>query len=142
MATFSSVTRHHVLQALAEYDTRGGEEFLDLYGFTPARGYTLVHESRSYDAKAILGVAHRHATGRLATSEDVTNGIAGAVAILRKRGFDVSEPASAPRAPQPRSRRPSRAPATRAAATREAPATICPTCSMALPATGICDDCG
>ena len=141
MATFSSVTRNHVLQALAEYDSLGAEEFLGRYGFAPSRGYTLVHEGRSYDSKAILGVAHRHATGRLATSEEFSGGMAGAVAILRKRGFEVSEPAAAARAPRARSGRAAPAGAARAA-TRDIPATICPTCSMALPATGICDDCG
>jgi len=98
VATFSSVTRQHVLQALAEYDARGGEEFLEVYGFGPSRGYTLVHEGRSFDARAILGVAHRFATGRLATSDEFSGDMQGAVAILRKRGFEVTEPASASRA--------------------------------------------
>jgi hypothetical protein len=78
----------------------------------------------------------------------------GAVAILRKRGFEVTEPRSTsrqtpvrtPRTPRttratPASRAP-RSPAARAAAARDAPPAICPTCSMALPATGVCDDCG
>ncbi len=153
MATFSSVTRQHVLQAIAEYDSRGGEEFLEAYGFAPSRGYTLIHEGRSYDSKAILGVAHRFATGRLATSEEFHGGMHGAVAILRKRGFEVTEPASAARATRSRAPRvPRGTPAartagpradrSRSAAAREAPPAICPTCSMALPATGVCDTCG
>ena len=140
MATFSSVTRQHVLQALAEYDARGGEEFLEVYGFAPSAADRLVHEGRGYDAKAVLGVAHRFATGRLATSDEVDSGFSGAVAILRRRGFEVSEP---PSHPQPsRTTRTPRTPSVRAAATREAPIAICPTCSMTLPATGICDECG
>jgi len=147
VATFSSVTRHHLLQALAEYDARGGEEFREVYGFGPSRGYTLVHEGRSYDATAILGVAHRFATGRIATSEEVDGGLPGAVAILRKRGFEVSEPTSAPRATPMRAARTTRppvrrSPVARSAAARETPAAICPTCSMTLPATGVCDECG
>jgi len=147
VATFSSVTRQHVLQALAEYDARGGEEFLEVYGFGPSRGYTLIHEGRSYDSRAVLGVAHRFATGRLATSDEFNGGMHGAVAILRKRGFEVTEPASASRATPvrtpraPRTPRATRSPATRSPA-RETPVAICPTCSMALPATGVCDDCG
>ena len=147
VATFSSVTRQHVLQALAEYDARGGEEFLEVYGFGPSRGYTLIHEGRSYDSRAVLGVAHRFATGRLATSDEFNGGMHGAVAILRKRGFEVTEPASASRATPvrtpraPRTPRATRSPATRSPA-RETPPAICPTCSMALPATGVCDDCG
>ena len=141
VATFSSVTRHNVLQAIAEYDERGGEEFLDLYGFAPVPGYAVVHEGRSYDARAVLGVAHRFATGRLATSEEFHGGMQSAVSILRKRSFEVTEPASAPRAAPVRATR-TRTPVVRAAATREAEPAICPTCLMTLPATGICDDCG
>jgi len=111
VATFSSVTRQHVLQALAEYDARGGEEFLEVYGFGPSRGYTLVHEGRSFDARAILGVAHRFATGRLATSDEFSGDMQGAVAILRKRGFEVTEPASASRATPVRTPRAPRTPA-------------------------------
>ncbi len=145
MATFSSVTRQHVLQAIAEHDSRGDAEFLELYGFGRSSDYTLVHEGRDYDAQAILGVAHRYATGRLATSEEFHAGMQGAVTILRKRGFEVTEPVSVGYAPRPRAvrtARTTRAPAVRSAPSREATVRICPTCSMTLPATGVCDDCG
>jgi hypothetical protein len=145
VATFSSVTRQHILQALTEYDVRGSEQFHEVYGFGPSQGYTLVHEGRSYDVKAILGVAHRFATGRLAPPDEFNSDIQGAVAIVRKRGFEVSEPASASRATlplAPRAPRTTRTPVARSAAAREAPPAICPTCSMTLPATGVCDECG
>ena len=145
VATFSSVTRQHILQALAEYDTRGGEQFLEVYGFGASRNYPLVHEGRSYDSRAILGVAHRFATGRLATPDEFNSGTQGAVAILRKRGFEVSEPVSVlPATPvrAARTTRTARSPVARSAAAREIPPAICPTCSMTLPATGVCDDCG
>ena len=149
MATFSSVTQQHILQALAEYDARGGQEFLDVYGFAPSDDYPLVHEGRSYDSRAVLGVAHRFATGRLATPEEVESGFDGAVTILRRRGFTVTEPHSAPhrRAPATRTARAPRASAARRTPTRgastatERTPTICPTCSMALPGTGVCDNC-
>ena len=147
MATFSSVTKQHVLQAFAEHDTRGGDEFAELYGFGPSQGYTLTHEGRTYDVPAILGVAHRFATGRLATADAFYGDIAGAIAILRKRGFEVSEPAWAVHVTPPpavratRAPRAARTPVVRAPANREAPTAICPTCSMTLPATGVCDDC-
>ncbi|WP_448631037.1 hypothetical protein [Cellulomonas soli] len=146
------MSKQHVLQAIAEYDERGREEFLQLYGFAPTHEYTLVHDERSYDARALLGLAHRFATGRLASSDEFDSGPQAAVAILRKRGFEVSEPAGAtpvapvraaraPRAPKA-PRTPSvRTPATRPTAVREAPVAICPTCSMVLPATGRCDTC-
>ena len=153
MATFSSVTQQHILQALAEYDTRGGEEFLDVYGFAPSDDYPLVHEGRSYDSRAVLGVAHRFATGRIATPEEVESGFDGAVSILRRRGFTVSEPFFAPRGTAPAARTPraprtttprasaaSRTPRAVSSAPERTPA-ICPTCSMALPGTGVCDNC-
>jgi hypothetical protein len=149
VATFSSVTQQHILQALAEYDARGGQEFLDVYGFAPSDDYPLVHNGRSYDSRAVLGVAHRFATGRIATPEEVESGFDGAVKILRRRGFMVSEPYSAThgRAPATRTPRAPRASAASRAPTRgvttapERTPTICPTCSMALPGTGICDTC-
>lgn len=154
MATFSSVTQQHILQALAEYDARGEEEFLDVYGFARSDDYPLVHEGRSYDSRAVLGVAHRFATGRIATPEEVESGFDGAVAILRRRGFTVSEPYFAPRgsgtatrtlrtprATKPRASAASRTPTRSVSTAPERTPTICPTCSMALPATGICDNC-
>lgn len=153
VATFSSVTQQHILQALAEYDARGGDEFLDVYGFAPSDDHPLVHDGRSYDTRAVLGVAHRFATGRIATPEEVESGFAGAVTILRRRGFTVSEPPSAPRRMAPATRAPreprvprasaaSRTPNRGAGAMSERTPMICPTCSMTLPATGLCDTCG
>jgi hypothetical protein len=149
VATFSSVTQQHILQALAEYDARGGQEFLEVYGFAASEDYPLVHEGRSYDSRAVLGVAHRFATGRIATPEEVESGFDGAVTILRRRGFTVSEPYSAPRGKAPATRTPraprasaaSRAPTRRVSTAPERTPTICPTCSMTLPATGVCDNC-
>ena len=123
MATFSSVSRQNVLQAIAEYDSRGDTGFLDVYGFEPFPGYALVHDGRSYDLRAVVGVAHRFATGRLATAEEFGSSRDGAIAILRKRGFDVTEPAVTVR-PAPvraaRAPRAARTPVVRATAVREA----------------------
>lgn len=150
VATFSAVTRQHILRALAEYDDRGREAFLGVYGFSTSPADTLVHEGRSYEPTAVLGVAHKYATGRLAAAEELLGHEQTPVTILRKHGFEVAGPAPAPVAP----RRARTAPAARAArtvatgtATRRAAvpervAAICPTCSMTLPATGVCDDCG
>lgn len=148
MATFSGVTRQHILQAIAEYDDRGADVFRGVYGFEPSTSYPLLHEGRSYDSRAVLGVAHRYATGRLATADEFGDGMAAAAALLRRRGFEVDDPASAAPARPVRSPRAPRAPkapaatATRRAAAPEREAAICPTCSMALPATGVCDYCG
>ncbi len=155
MATFSSVTQQHVLQAIAEYDDRGGEQFLALYGFEPAPAYAILHEGREYDARAVLGVAHRFATGRMATSDDF-HGMDAAVTLLRRRGFEVTDPyaaaapaaaparaprSSTPRAPRTTTPRTTAPRATRTPAREERPLAICPTCFQALPATGVCDNC-
>ena len=134
MATFSAVTRQHILQAITEYDSRGAENLLGVYGF-PASRDMFTHEGRTYDTKALLGVAHRYATGRAATTEELTGGQVDTATILRKRGFDVPPRASTPTArkrPAPQ----------RQNAVPEPEPTICPTCSMTLPGTGVCDDCG
>lgn len=156
VATFSSVTRQHILQAIEEYDTRGSEDFLEVYGFTHTAGYAIVHEAHDYDVKAVLGVAHRVATGRLATPDDF-HGMEDAVALLRRRGFDVTEPtrtvlepvstrrANAPRAVAPRAGAPRTATTarpTRRVAESDRPVKVCPTCQTVLPGTGICDFCG
>jgi hypothetical protein len=82
---------------------------------------------------------------------EFAGGKVSTAAILRKRGFEVTDP-SAPAAPAkatraPRAPRAVKEPKTPRATTRkvveeERPAPVCPTCFMTLPATGICDTCG
>ena len=147
MATFSSVARQHVLQAIEEYDRRGAEDFLAVYGFVPNDAWTIQHEGRVYDLPAVVGVAHRYATGRLATSDDLDGSLPVAAGILRKRGFEVTQPGgvAVPKvraAAAPRRTTTAAAPAKpRRASEPERVAPVCPTCSMTLPATGICDYC-
>lgn len=50
-------TREAVLEAMREYDALGASEFLKKYGFGMAISYRVLHEGRSYDSKAIAGVA-------------------------------------------------------------------------------------
>ncbi len=148
VATFSAVTRQHILAAIAEHDDRGRESFLGVYGFTPSPGRTLVHEGRTYDATAILGVAHRYATGRLATPDELEGGKVAVATILSKRGFEATgATADAPARTSTRASTRTSARATRTAPARRAsepekPPAICPTCFMAMPATGVCDSCG
>ncbi|MDO8152602.1 hypothetical protein [Isoptericola sp. b408] len=140
MATFSSVTRPHVLSAIAEHDDRGATAFLRLYGFTPTPGVTLTHEGRTYDATALLAVAHRYATGRAALPEEMTGGKVAVGTLLSKRGFDVT---GAPSSRTTARRTTASRPATpRKAPEPEKPTPVCPSCFMALPATGVCDSCG
>ncbi|RMI09159.1 hypothetical protein EBM89_11460 [Cellulomonas triticagri] len=146
MATFSAVSRQHILQAIAEHDARGGDDFLGVYGYGRTAG-SFEHEGRSYPAIAVLGVAHRFATGRQALEDEFHGGAEAALALLGRRGFDVPRPAgAAPAAPKrARAASPAKprtaAPAKPRAVQREEVVTLCPTCSMALPATGRCDYC-
>ena len=153
MATFSTVQTNHIRQAIADHDARGAEDFLATYGFAPS-SYLLVDDGRTYDAQALLAVAHKYATGRLATPEEFGGGMADAVALLRRRGFEVTEPPGArPAAPPARAatrRSPSpRTPSARGTTTSRRPTPVedrvrasCPTCWTTLPGTGVCDNCG
>lgn len=147
MATFSAVTRQHLLQAIAEHDARGTDDFLGVYGYAQASGSTFEHEGHRYPSLAVVGVAHRYATGRLPSVDEFHGGDAAVEALLRRRGFDLPEPVStrATAAPRTRTASPARtrsaAPAKPRAVQREEVITLCPTCSMALPATGVCDYC-
>lgn len=86
-----NITRQAVLQALAEYDRRGGRAFLAKHGFSVAKRYWILHEGRSYPSKAIVGVAHGYLAGHSAilTSATFTGGQASVVRILRMLGFTV-----------------------------------------------------
>ncbi|WP_125776484.1 hypothetical protein [Antribacter gilvus] len=154
MPTFSAVTRDHVLTALTEYDKVGPEQFLSDHGFGPSREYVIWHDGRSYDSKAILGVAHGFATGTPAHSEEFGIGRTGTAPILEALGFDVRAEILDAKAALPAGTavpaRTVKAPAKRAAVKREVvkrkvvqerPVIICPGCFQQLPAMGNCDNC-
>ena len=48
MPPFEGQLSDEQIQALAEYDARGGQEFLEVYGFSPSDDYPLVHEGRVF----------------------------------------------------------------------------------------------
>jgi hypothetical protein len=159
MPDWSLVGKQHVLAAIAECDRVGSRDFLQRYRFGRARASTVWHRGQEYDSKAILGVALLHATGRAATADDFAGGEEGAVRVLAGLGFDVvvdeealaAEPKPRVRKPAPTraagaTRSPRAAKATKTAKPRRTPkpeerVKVCPTCYMALPATGICDTC-
>ena len=58
------LSRHEILQAVAEYDRLGQDRFLEKYGFGKARSYRLVVDGKTYDSKAIVGAAHGFLPGR------------------------------------------------------------------------------
>ncbi|WP_433475390.1 hypothetical protein ACQPZP_43185 [Spirillospora sp. CA-142024] len=92
----SVITREAVLDAMAECDQLGRDRFLHHYGFDPARRYFLHHDGVYYDSKAIVGVAHRHATGQPLAPDQFSGGRQTVGRILERLGFEVivEEPAS------------------------------------------------
>jgi 5-methylcytosine-specific restriction protein A len=85
-----------VERAMAEFDERGREAFLDEYGFAPARDYFIVAEGKRYDSKAIVGVAHLHQHGSPMAPADFSGGDSTVANRLEKLGFEVTRPASLP----------------------------------------------
>jgi hypothetical protein len=89
VAPFDDVRAEHVNAAIEEYDALGGDAFLRRYGFGRSREYLLWQQGQCYDSKAILGVALRHAEGRLATWSHSNGGVTGAAQVLTELGFTV-----------------------------------------------------
>ncbi|WEH33174.1 HNH endonuclease [Streptomyces sp. AM 4-1-1] len=84
-----AITRDGVLKAVAEYDELGREGFLSKYGYKPATGYFLVHEERTYDSKAIAGVAHQFDQGRVLRPDELSGGRSHAARWLARLGFVI-----------------------------------------------------
>ena len=84
------ITRAQVLAAMDEYDRLGQEEFLAKYGFDRSRSYLLIHDGKSYDSKAIVGVAHGVGSGNQSLSAgEFSGGDATVGRLLRRLGFTV-----------------------------------------------------
>ena len=164
MPDWSRVRPEHVRAAMAECDRLGSREFLARYHFGRGHAWTMWDHGTEYDPSAILGVAYLHATGTAATRDELRGDLDAASRVLSGLGFDVvvdEEAAAQQPAPRkaaakkvtvPRTAAPKREPAVKAAPRKVVPASrrttpeptppkICPTCYMALPATGVCDTC-
>ena len=89
VAFWDPVQPHHVRQAAAEFDHLGQDGFLARYGFGRARAYLLILDGKSYDSKAILGVAYQLATGRPLGPHDFSGGVHGAAGVLQTVGFEI-----------------------------------------------------
>ena len=76
-------------QAIEECDSLGADTFQRRYGFGQARHYAIWHDGRTYDSKAILGVAQRYATGEAALVTEFDGGKQDAALVLRDLGLDV-----------------------------------------------------
>ena len=153
MSLLNSIDRPHVLTAIETWDAAGGGNYMLVRGGVST--HVLLHHGREYDAAAIAGIAHGLATGRTLTPADIPGGSEGASKALTRLGFEVRDDtppgASKTRVPGTRSTTPRtpRATTSRPAASTPRPRVaasdrvdkLCPTCFIALPATGICDQC-
>tara|TARA_R110002096_G_scaffold380542_4_gene574473 strand:+ start:889 stop:1515 length:627 start_codon:yes stop_codon:yes gene_type:complete len=80
-----------VLRAVEECDRLGRTEFLQKYGFSPAKSYHLIHNGKEYDSKAIVGVAYGFENpdhGPL-RAEEFSGGAATVQNWLEDLGFEV-----------------------------------------------------
>jgi putative restriction endonuclease len=92
----TDVTRDSVLAAIVEYDDLGQTAFLAKYHFQRARKYVLLHDGKTYDSKALIGVAHRYATGQILPATDFSGGERTVVTRLTTLGFDVRDSTALP----------------------------------------------
>ena len=85
----SDLTTSAVTQAIEEFDRIGRAAFLEKYGFGRARDYVLQRDGRSYNSKAIAGVAHGYLPGRTPLAAEEFPGGESTVRILEGLGFTV-----------------------------------------------------
>jgi hypothetical protein len=90
MASLNDVTRDAVFKAIDEYDELGQDAFLSRHGFGLARSYFLIRNGKTYDSKAIVGVAHGYLPGRQQLPAGRFSGGEATVGrLLRRLGFNV-----------------------------------------------------
>jgi hypothetical protein len=155
VSLLNSIDRDHVLTAIETWDSVNGSVYFQVRGDVST--HVLLHAGREYDAPSIAGIAHGLATGRTLSPGDIPGGSAGAAKALKRLGFEVRDdsppaPATARAPRRTTSTRSSTAGTSRSTTSRvtkpgriaatDRPVTLCPTCYIALPATGICDNCG
>jgi hypothetical protein len=99
--------RNAVLGAIAECDDIGPDAFLQRHGYGPALQYFLHYDGKTYDSKAIAGVAYaRQHPGSHVTASDFSGGEATVARALRALGFTVNAEPTAQLTPdEERSRR-------------------------------------
>jgi 5-methylcytosine-specific restriction protein A len=90
VVSLKDITRPAVLKAIEEYDELGQDAFLTKHGFGLARSYFLISNGKTYDSKAIVGVAHGYLPGRQPLSAaEFSGGEATVARLLRRLGFNV-----------------------------------------------------
>jgi hypothetical protein len=154
VSLLNRIDRDHVLTAMETWDAAGGANYMLVRGGVST--HVLLHHGKEYDAAAIAGIAHGLATGRTLTPADIPGGSAGASKALTRLGFDVRDdsppservpgtrartPRTDPSAPRRSTTRSTGTPRPTRVAATDKPVTLCPRCFIAVPATGICDNC-
>jgi len=83
--------RDHVLKAIAEFDKKGEDDFLDEYDYGHAREYLLFYEGNYYPSKAICGVAYKFAPPLYIPKKasEFNGGKGGAAGQLVRLGFEI-----------------------------------------------------
>ncbi|MGC7100378.1 YDG/SRA domain-containing protein [Amycolatopsis lurida] len=89
--SLADISRKDVLAAMSEYNDRGRDEFLSRYGFRASLRYVVVESGSEYDSKALLGVAHKYATGTPLKAAEFSGGAATVVAKIKSLGFHVHD---------------------------------------------------
>jgi 5-methylcytosine-specific restriction protein A len=95
--SLAEISRDAVLAAIAEYDELGRDRFLEVYGFGRARRYVVLHDDREYDSKALMGAAHRHATGQALRAAEFSGGVQTVVRRLGELEFDFRDLSISPK---------------------------------------------
>ncbi|WP_370347723.1 HNH endonuclease [Catenulispora sp. MAP5-51] len=85
----TDVTAEDIRTTIEEYDRLGQQAFLSQYRYGKSTGYLLLHEGRTYDSKAIAGVAHQVSNGYPLTPEDFSGGERTVVRLLKSLGFST-----------------------------------------------------
>jgi 5-methylcytosine-specific restriction protein A len=83
--------RAPILEAIAEFDRLGREQFLRTYRFGKSREFWLKYRDALYDSKAIVGVACKFAprSGGPLRAKEFSGGRATVQALLEGLGFEV-----------------------------------------------------
>jgi 5-methylcytosine-specific restriction protein A len=87
--SLADVTRDAVLPTISEFKEIGRKQFLEKYGFGPARAYFVEYEGEYFDSKAIVGVAHGISGDRPWRAEDFSGGDRTVAQRLKQIGFTV-----------------------------------------------------
>ncbi|BFR47286.1 HNH endonuclease [Nitratidesulfovibrio sp. HK-II] len=86
---YQDVSRDDVLRAIEECDRRGAQNFLETYGYEPARQYHLSYNGRLYASKAIVGVAHKFSHNKPLSPYDFSGGRQTVQRLLEGLGFTL-----------------------------------------------------